>query len=220
MRRRRRRRRRLLPLGALLLLLVLVLVDAGSRRPPFAVPNRSSLAALSLGQRIVAIARSQVGYRTRPPHSYCNRFSAYWDAGATDCPRGETAEEWCADFAAWAWRRAGVRLLYGFAPGELNAGAASFYAWGIAHGTWHPVGHGYRAKPGDVAVYGLSLGATVTAVHVAVVTGQPAAQRGPDVVNGDGDHTGFSVVELGVDQVRADTGRGVGAALSGYVSPT
>lgn len=39
-----------------------------------------------------------------------------------------------------------------------------------------------------------------------VAHGDPHGQRGPDVVNGDGDRTGFSVVETG-------------AALAGYVSP-
>jgi hypothetical protein len=38
------------------------------------------------------------------------------------------------------------------------------------------------------------------------------------VVNGDGDRTGFSVVETGTDQVRADAGHG-DSALAGYVSP-
>jgi hypothetical protein len=38
------------------------------------------------------------------------------------------------------------------------------------------------------------------------------------VVNGDGDRTGFSVVETGTDQALADAGNG-DSALSGYVSP-
>jgi hypothetical protein len=53
---------------------------------------------------------------------------------------------------------------------------------------------------------------------VAVVTAAVSGQRGPNVVNGDGDRTGFSVVEAGTDQYRADTGRR-GAPVSGYVSP-
>ncbi len=199
--------------------LVVILSGPGAARHPFAVPSRSTLAALSLRERIVTIARSQIGYRTRPAHSYCNKFSAYWRTGATDCPRGEAAEEWCADFAAWAWRLAGVPVRYGFAPGELNAGAASFYAWGVAHGTWHPASGGYRPRAGDVAIYGLSLGATASAAHVAIVTARPAGRTGPDVVNGDGDRTGFSVVDSGSDQERADTGEGGGAPLAGYVSP-
>ena len=40
----------------------------------------------------------------------------------------------------------------------------------------------------------------------------------PDVINGDGDRTGFSVVETGTDQEYADV-QGAGGRLSGYVSP-
>jgi hypothetical protein len=70
-----------------------------------------------------------------------------------------------------------------------------------------------------VAVYGLSLGVDPSAAHVAIVTETPHGQPGPDVVNGDGDRTGFSVVETGTDQTRADTGHNHHAALAGYVSP-
>ena len=58
---------------------------------------------------------------------------------------------------------------YQLAPGYLNCDSASFYVWGMDHGTWHPVGLRLRAAAGDVAVYGLDTTA-VTAVHVAVVT--------------------------------------------------
>jgi hypothetical protein len=185
----------------------------------FPAPDRASLATMNLGRRIVTIASSQVGYSTDPSNSYCNKFSAYWGAGAQTCAGTESSEEWCADFAAWAWQLAGVPFSYGFGPAEINAGAASFYSWGVAHGTWHSASSGYRARPGDVAVYGLSLGASASAAHVAVVTGDPAGRRGPDVINGDGDRTGFSVVERGRAQWRADTGDGRGAPLAGYVSP-
>ena len=45
-------------------------------------------------------------------------------------------------------------------------------------------------------------------MHVAIVTNDVPGQPGPDVVNGDGDGTGFSVVETGTDQARADAGNG------------
>jgi CHAP domain len=128
------------------------------------------------------------------------------------------AEEWCADFAAWVWRLAGVRFTYGYDPEEINGAAISFYEWGVANGEWHPAASGYVASPGDVAVYGLSLGAHPSAAHVAIVTKDPPGQQGPDVVNGDGDRTGFSVVETGTNQVRADAGPG-DSTLAGYVSP-
>ena len=128
------------------------------------------------------------------------------------------SEEWCADFAAWVWDQAGAVVAYRFAPGDLNSASYSFYSWGVAHGTWHAAGGGYVPQPGDVAVYGLDV-QTATAVHVAVVTGDTPGQRGPDVVNGDGDRTGFSVVEAGTDQYVADVHHD-GGTLSGYVSPT
>ena len=215
----RRRRRFVAAAGAAVLVLVIVLAAAPGSSQSFRLPGRTALSGMALGQRIVAIAHSQVGYATDPTDSYCNKFSAYWGAGQPSCPGGEAAEEWCADFAAWAWQKAGIAVPYGYSSSDLNAGAISFYNWGVAHGTWHPADSGYRAAPGDVAVYGLNLGSYASAAHVAIVVADPAGQRGPDVINGDGDHTGFSVVEAGTDQFRADTGHHQGALLAGYVSP-
>jgi hypothetical protein len=204
--------------GAVVIVLAVILPAVFGSTDNFPVPSKATLTGLSVRQRIVAVAKSQVGYRTDPASSYCNKFSAYWNAGTPDCPSGETAEEWCADFAAWAWQQAGVQVSYGYSPGEINGAAVSFYEWGVANGEWHPAGRGYVAEPGDVAVYGLSLGSNPSAVHVAIVTDDPRGQRGPDVVNGDGDRTGFSVVETGTDQVHADAGHG-DSTLAGYVSP-
>ena len=207
-------------LGVVVIAAWVVAGDLAGGSHAFRVPSRSALAGLSVRQRIVAIARSQVGYTTHPSHSYCNKFSAHWATGSPDCPRGELSEEWCADFAAWVWQKAGIAVTYGYNQGDLDAGAASFYTWGVLHGEWHPADSGYVASPGDVAVYGLRFIPGATAAHVAIVTGDSPGQRGPDVINGDGDRTGFSVVETGTDQFRADAGhhRG-GAPLSGYVSP-
>ena len=167
--------------------------------------------------RIVAVATSQLGYKTNPPDTYCNRFSAYWQAGALDCPNSNRDEQWCADFAAWVWRKAGVKFVYGQGQDEINAASVSFYLWGVAHHTWHPAGSGYEPKAGDVAVYGLDL-ADVQAQHVAVVVGYTPGERGPNVINGDGERTGFSVVETGTDQYKADL-HDNGGQLAGYVSP-
>lgn len=208
----------ILGVGAVVIVLVATLHEVSGNADAFPVPSKATLAGVSLPQRIVAIAKSQVGYDTEPSSTYCNKFSAYWHAGTTGCPSGELAEEWCADFAAWVWRLAGVRFSYGYDPEEINGAAVSFYEWGVANGEWHPATSGYVASPGDVAVYGLSLGVHPSAVHVAIVTKDPPGQRGPDVVNGDGDRTGFSVVETGTNQVRADAGHG-DSTLAGYVSP-
>jgi hypothetical protein len=203
------RRRRLGLARAGNVLIVIATVAFTSSSQPALSPERA---------RIVALVTGQIGYRTDPPDTYCNRFSAYWHAGATDCPNSNRDEEWCADFAAWAWRLAGVRFVYGFGPADINAASVSFYFWGVAHRTWHAVGSGYVPQGGDVAVYGLDL-ATSQAAHVAVVVSSSPGARGPNVVNGDGDHTGFSVVETGTDQYKSDI-TGNGGLLAGYVSPT
>lgn len=198
-------------------LLVAVLLGVGVAVAVNRLDRGPSLSPLRA--RIVSIAEGQVGYRTDPPNTYCNKFSAYWYAGTDDCgSNGNLDEEWCADFAAWVWKQAGALVDYQLAPGYLNGDSASFYVWGTDHGTWHPVGSGYTPQPGDVAVYGLNT-AAVTAIHVAVVTADTGNPAAPDVINGDGDRTGFSVVETGNNQANADV-KGNGAPLSGYVSPS
>jgi hypothetical protein len=217
---RRRRRRAGIIIGSVAIAIGLVVALQGTALSSdmFPPPSSASLADLSLRGRIVAIAKSQVGYRTEPPSSYCNKFSSYWNAGMRGCPSGERAEEWCADFAAWVWRTAGVHFAYGYGRRGISAAPVRFYEWGVATGRWHPATAGYVAAPGDVAVYGLSFNSHPSAVHVAVVIDDPPGQRGPNVVNGDGDRTGFSVVETGNDEERTDSGQHV-STLSGYVSP-
>jgi CHAP domain len=181
-----------------------------------AIEGGPALPSTPVRAKMVTLAESQVGYQTSPSNSYCNKFSAFWGAGTTTCGSGLRSEEWCADFAAWVWYKAGAQITYSFTTG-VNAGAASFYYWAVAHGTWHPTGSGYTPQPGDVAVYGLDTTAG-TASHVAVVTSYTQGAKGPDAVNGDGDQTGFSVVETRTDEYRADV-PGQAGALSGYAAP-
>jgi hypothetical protein len=203
-----KRRRVGVAVALLIVVVVVVMLAFSGTNAPKLTPQQA---------RIVSLAEGQLGYRTDPPNTYCNRFSAYWDAGALDCPNGNRDEQWCADFAAWVWRKAGVQFVYGQVPGEINAASVSFYQWGLAHHSWHPFGSGYVPKAGDVAVYGLDV-ASSQAEHVAVVTSYSSGARGPDVINGDGERTGFSVVETGTDQYKADL-TGNGGQLAGYVSP-
>jgi hypothetical protein len=190
---------------------------AGTADPPASTVLHDGTPG-TLGERIAATAESQLGYRTDPSDTYCNKFSAYFYSGNNDCNNSNLDEEWCADFAAWAWLESGALVDYQYINGDLNSSAASFYEWGIRHGTWHPVGSGYVPRPGDVAVYGLDA-STLVASHVAIVVSYRPGERGPDVVNGDGDRTGYSVVESGSDQYKADAS-GTPAYLSGYTSPT
>lgn len=220
----RRRRRR--PVRRLLLIVGAGAAAAGvvaashsvvGKTRPYRLPSRAGLAALSEPQQIAAIARSQVGYTTDPSYTYCNKFSAFWSAGDA-CSGGGNAEEWCADFAAWVWRKAGVQFTYGYDPGDINGAAASFYEWAVANGRWHPATPTYVAAPGDIAVYGLSLGTKPRAAHVAIVVRDLPGRRGPDVINGDGSITAFSTVETVGDQRFIAVGR-KRYPLSGFASP-
>jgi hypothetical protein len=177
-----------------------------------------SAASTPLRERIVETAESQLGYSADPSNTYCNKYSAFFVSGNNDCNNSNLDEEWCADFAAWVWLKSGALVTYQFINGDIDSSAASFYEWGVSHRTWHPIGSGYVPQPGDVAVYGLDT-SNLVASHVAIVVSYKAGQRGPDVINGDGDRTGHSVVETGTDQYRADTS-GTPSYLSGYTSPT
>jgi hypothetical protein len=200
-----------------LVLPVVLIVWAVRDRPTAYHDNQVHHSPLdALRSTIVEVAEGQVGYQTDPVHSYCNKYSASWGTG-TACGNGNLSEEWCSDFATWVWKRAGAAVTYLDQPGDLNQASASFYLWGIDHGTWHAAGSGYRPQPGDVAVYGLDAKALV-AQHVAIVIDDSTGAKGPDVVNGDGSQTGFSVVEVGHEQLDADV-HGHGSPVSGYVSP-
>ena len=171
---------------------------------------------------IVDAAEGQLGYTTDPADTYCNKFSAYWGAGSgvdqngQTCAAGTTSEEWCADFAAWAWQKGGVSVTYGFGDGQLNGASISFYDWAVANGTWHPASSGYLPEPGDVALYGINTAET-WAAHVAVVTGYQLFTHAPYAINGDGDLGAFSLVVAIPDETR--TAISGDEVLSGYASP-
>ncbi len=178
--------------------------------------NVAYVGASSVTSAIVSTAESQVGYTDNPADTYCNKYSNYWGVGSTSgCGSGTRSEEWCADFAAWVWRTAGVSFTYGFGSGDIDAAAASFYQWGAANGTWHAAGSGYTPQPGDAVIYGLNSAGT-SADHVAIVTSYTAGDAGPNVVNGDfGLSSGDDGVKAGTDQTTATGSDGI----SGYVSP-
>jgi hypothetical protein len=167
----------------------------------------------TLRLRIIQAAQAQVGYQDNPAGTFCNSFTAYWGAGAP-CGNGNSSEEWCADFVAWAWRVGGTGVSYGFRAGELNGSAASVYQWAVRHGAWHPAGRGYLPQWGDIAVYGLDPSGTA-ADHVAIVTNVAPGNAGPDVVNGDWWSSNNGGVVAVSDQTSSD---GVDT-LSGYASP-
>ena len=135
------------------------------------------------------------------------------DASSAGCANRWYDEEWCADFAAWVWRQAGVTFTYSYSGSNINAWAASFYAWGLATGNWHSLSSGYQPQPGDVAVYGELAEASGGGSHVGIyVSGSAGA---PTVVNGDWGYPGFADVYEQTNE--RNTGPG-GGTLDGYVS--
>ncbi|MFL6075065.1 MAG: CHAP domain-containing protein [Mycobacteriales bacterium] len=135
---------------------------------------------------IVRTALGQVGTAEQPLGSNCTKYGP--------------CEEWCADFASWVWRQAGVPDFTGYPfSGDL-------YRWGLRHGLSRPIAAG--ARPGDLVVYGTGPQNTGTSVHVAVVV----AVRGAEIQTVDGNSGRHS-------DVVAHTGWFRPANAYGYVSP-
>jgi hypothetical protein len=171
---------------------------------------------------IVSIAESQDQHGSaiadNPANSACNPYSAYFGDGTGGCGSGLRKNEWCADFAAWAWRQAGVNFVYGFSGSEINAWSASFYKWGVATGNWHPLGGGYAPQPGDVAVYG-NLTEAPGPGHVGIYVGGSATS--PTIVNGNWATNWPNPTNYGVIVQSAESSTGEpGGGLDGYVSPS
>ena len=147
------------------------------------------------GQRIAAIALSQVGVSDTPAVTSfagvdCDPYStlvAGFSANSDGCGydqgfRVENENEaWCSDFSKWVWQRAGVTA----DTNTLNAGSVSFYDWGLDQGETMPVDGGTPAA-GDAIVF-FPPGAsprTSYADHVGIVTAVNA-DGSIDMVNGD-----------------------------------
>jgi hypothetical protein len=133
-------------------------------------------------------------------------------AGAT-CHAGYRANAWCADFAAWVWRQAGVPFTYGYAAGDINAGAVSFYNWGQANGTWHPLSSAYNPQPGDAAVYGNSSSNRHVGIYVS------GSRTAPTVINGNWAMNSAWTLWGVVNQANEASDGEAGGGLQGYVSP-
>ncbi|MFG1945413.1 CHAP domain-containing protein [Nonomuraea sp. NPDC048826] len=123
--------------------------------PAFAV-NRSA---------IVSAAQAELTNGTRnhesPAGSGCNYYTGFfrpWKSGS-GCPSSGGVQwrnsAWCADFAKYVWRKAGVK--HADVPegngGTLNGWAASFKNYGTKYGTWHTRASGYTPQPGDAVVF-------------------------------------------------------------------
>lgn len=116
--------------------------------PSLAGDAVSAPAAGGGNQLMVAIARSQVGVTEQPPGSNDAPAIAQYRTATTGALAGAP---WCAYFASWVARQAGVPL------GDAGQGfgaVADIWSWAQQNGRAVPNGPGVVPEPGDLIVFG------------------------------------------------------------------
>jgi hypothetical protein len=104
------------------------------------------------GAAIVAAAAGEVGQAEQPPGSNDSPRIAQYRAATAGSPG---PGPWCAYFASWACRQAGVPVGdHGEGFGSVDA----LYAWAQRSGRAAPNGSGYVPRPGDLIVFDEHIG--------------------------------------------------------------
>jgi hypothetical protein len=182
-------------------------VDAGASQPEAGVDAGSSL-----GNAIASLALANVG------QGACTTNTLGGTSFGTSCTgNGGQPEYWCADFALWVWRSAGVTNLSG-----LDAAAGSFYTYGKNNNTLSNT-----PAVGDAVVFNYTGGGVAN--HVAIVT-QVNADGTIESVSGDWEGQGSteaafsstSSVVLNSPAYPATIGSTpnvMGQTISGFVAP-
>jgi len=160
-----------------------------SAASPYSLPVSSS---------ITAIAASQIeGDPDVGEGAFCNPYGP--------------CEAWCALFATWVWRQAGIPI-----PSYPFTG--SIFSWAAAHTRLLPPWA--LAAPGDAVLYGTGPQTTGTSVHTGIV-----AQVWPDgaIVTIEGDAgpavTGALSVIINGPFLPADSNRDNGFPIYAYAQP-
>jgi hypothetical protein len=103
--------------------------------------------ASGTGSAIVAAAAGEVGQTEQPPGSNNSpRIAMYRSATAGNPGPGP----WCAYFASWACRQAGVPIM----PNGAGSGSVdAIYSWAQQAGRAQPASSSYQPRPGDLIVF-------------------------------------------------------------------
>jgi hypothetical protein len=134
------------------------LLDPEARAYTFTSPTPER--AFPESSAIVAVVASQI-----EPDPYTGFF----------CNPYGPCEQWCALFATWAWRQAGI-------PIPSYAFTGDIYYWAADHGALLPPTA--TPEPGDAVLYGTGPQNVETSEHVAIVT-QVWPDGSIDTVDGD-----------------------------------
>jgi hypothetical protein len=146
--------------------------------------------------QIVRVAESQLGQGENPPGSGCTIYGP--------------CEEWCALFAAWVWKKAGVPL-----PGStaVYGYSGSLYTWAKEHGG-KTLPATARPSPGDAVFYGTGPGQGESQ-HVGIVQHVYADGRLSTIEGNYANH----VTLVGPFLPAQATSAGETAPIYGYVQP-
>jgi hypothetical protein len=124
-------------------------------------------------QAIVQVAESQVGQAEQPPGSNDGpAISMYRSAVAG----AESGEPWCAQFASWVAKQAGIPL---GDQGQGFSAVSQIWSWAQQTGRAITNGPGVVPQPGDLIVFGDS--------HVGIVVG---VQSNGDIDTVEGNYDG------------------------------
>ncbi len=111
-------------------------------------PLGGAYAPQTPGQRIVAIAETQVGQAEQPPGSNESLAIAQYRTATAGAVPGAP---WCAYFASWAARQAGDPL---GSQGQGLGAVSEIWSWAQSVGRAIPNGAGVVPQPGDLIVFG------------------------------------------------------------------
>ena len=153
---------------------------------------------VSLRTRIAQLALGEVGQ----VEAICDRYNQ-------DCWVNDQVKSWCAMFATWTWRKAGIEG----SPTGIYV-ARGLGKWGVDHDLFkaRPSGQVGNPQVGDWVIYGPPDG--VTGGHVQVVVG--VNSNGTITVVGGNESD--RVVKSTIDPTTERSGTS-NVAISGYVSP-